>query len=136
MPRFAVWGLICLLVSGAFFVNAATIDLKRRRFLAGAQRAVGAVVDLRFQGTGRNVVSIPTLEFRTAAGALQRTESLMATGFQRFQPGDAVTVWYDPRDPARADVATFAALWGTALLRTGFGVVFLLMGVVGLLIGR
>ncbi len=44
MPRFAVWGLICLLVSGAFFVNAATIDLKRRRFLAGAQRAVGAVV--------------------------------------------------------------------------------------------
>ncbi len=136
MARFEVWGLMCLLAGGAFLVNAAIIYRTRRRFLAGARRAVGAVVAVRVEGTGRNVVSIPTLEFRTEAGALQRTEALMATGFQRFQPGEAVPVWYDPHDPARADVATFAVLWGTALLRTGFGALFLLMGVVGLLIGR
>ncbi len=50
-------------------------------------------------------------------------------GFQGFEVGEAVAVRYDP-----AEVDSFAVLWGLALLRAGFAVLFLLMGLVGFLL--
>ena len=47
---------------------------------------------------------------------------------QRFKVGQEIVVRYDPGRPSAAEVDSFAVLWGLALLRTGFGAVFLLMG--------
>ena len=136
MGRFAIWGLMCMLVGGTFLANALMIYLKRRTFLAGAAPADGTIVGVRREGIGRNAVSFPTVEFRTHAGTQQRAESLMGTGLQRFSVGDVVAVWYDPQQPGRAEVASFAVLWGLALLRAGFGGLFLLMGTIGLIVAR
>lgn len=65
---------------------------------------------------------------------MQRVESWMGSGFQRFEAGQAVPVRYDPTDPGRAEVDTFAVLWGLVLLRTGFGLLFMLMGSVAVLL--
>lgn len=65
---------------------------------------------------------------------MQRVESWMGSGFQRFEAGQAVPVRYDPADPGRAEVDTFAVLWGLVLLRTGYGLLFLLMGSVAVLL--
>lgn len=135
MSRFAVWGVACILVGSGFLANALWIWLRRRKFLAGSQPAVGTVVSVRVDGMGRNAISLPMLEFQTAAGALQRAESQMGSGFQSFQVGQTLAVRYDPRDPGRVEVASFAVLWGLALLRAGFGALFVMMGAVGLVIG-
>lgn len=132
MDRLAVWGALCLAVSGNFLLSALQIYLRRKRFLASSQPAAGTVVEVRIRGVGRNAMSFPVFEFRTAEGAVQRAESLMGTGFQRFEAGQAVAVRYDPRDSGRAEVDSFAMLWGTALLRAGFALLFLIMGIVGL----
>lgn len=132
MDRFAVWGLICVAVGCGFFVSALRIYLARRKFLATAQAAAGTVVEVRVRGTGRNAVGVPVLEFRETGGEAHRAESWMGSGFQRFAAGQAVPVRYDPADPSRAEVDTFAVLWGLALLRAGYGLLFLLMGCVAL----
>lgn len=132
MDRFAVWGLICLAVGCGFLVSAARICLARRRFLATAQAAAGTVVEVQVRGVGRNAVAFPVLELQLPGGQAQRAESLMGSGFQRFEPGQAVPVRYDPADPSRAEVDTFAVMWGLALLRAGYGLLFLLMGAVAL----
>jgi hypothetical protein len=133
MDEVAVWGLICLLVGAGFFANALWIYRGRRRFLRSAVRVEGRVVEVQIQGVGRNAVSVPVLEF--VVGAQQvRTEALTGTGFQRFAIGQSTPVRYDPVDPRRVGVDTFAALWGTALLRSAFGAVFTLMGAVALIL--
>jgi hypothetical protein len=134
MDRLNLWGILCLAVSCGFLLSASRIYLGRRRFLANAQPAAGTVVEVQVRGVGRNAMSFPVFEFCTAEGAAQRSESLMGTGFQRFEVGEAVAVRYDPRDPGRAEVDSFAMLWGLALLRAGFGLLFLILGVVGLVL--
>ncbi len=135
MDRFVVWGLICIAVSCGFLVSALRIYLARRRFLATAQAAAGTVAEVRSRGIGRNAVSVPVLEFRGPGGQVQRAESWMGSGFQRFEIGQTVPVRYDSANPGRAEVDTFAVMWGLALLRAGYGVLFLLMGSVALALG-
>lgn len=135
MDRFTIWGLICIAVGCGFLVTALRIYLARKRFLGTAQAASGAVVEVRVRGIGRNAVSVPVLEFRLPGDQVQRAESWMGSGFQRFEVGQAVPIRYDPADPSRAEVDTFAVMWGLALLRAGYGVLFLLMGSVALALG-
>jgi hypothetical protein len=134
MDRLTVWGVTCILVGCGFLASALQIYVRRKRFLAGAEAAAGTVVEVRVRGVGRNAESVPTFEFRTAGGALQRAESLMGSGFQGFAVGEAVAVRYDPADSSRAEVDSFAVLWGLALLRAGYALAFLIMGLVGLLL--
>lgn len=128
MDRFFVWGLICIAVGCGFLVSALRIYFARKRFLATAQAAAGTVVEVRVRGIGRNAVSVPVLEFRETGRQVRRAESWMGSGFQRFEAGQAVPVRYDPSDPGRAEVDTFAVMWGLALLRAGYGLLFVLMG--------
>ncbi len=134
MDRFAIWGVICILVGCGFLASALQIYLRRKSFLAGSRAAEATVVEVRVRGVGRNAVSFPLLEFRPAGGEVQRTESLMGSGFQGFGIGEKVSVRYDPGNPTRAEVDSFAVLWGLALLRAGFALLFLLMGFIGLVI--
>jgi hypothetical protein len=134
MDRAAIWGVMCFLVGGGFLANALWIYFQRKRFLNTAQPAEGTVVEVRVQGIGRNAVSVPVFEFRTATGMLQRAESLMGSGLQGFRAGQTVAVRYDPSSPQRAEVESFAVLWGLALLRAGFGGLFVLMGAVAVLV--
>jgi len=134
MDRFTIWGIICILVGCGFLANALQIYLRRKRFLANAQAASGTVVEVRVEGIGRNAISVPVFEFQTAEGVAQRAESLLGSGFQGFEVGQAVAVQYDPIDPSRAEVDSFAVMWGLALLRAGFGVLFTIMGTVAVLL--
>ena len=134
MDRFTLWGLVCILVGLGFLATALRIYVLRRRFLAVAEPAEGTVVEVRVRGIGRNAESVPTFEFRTAGGDLQRAESLMGSGFQGFAVGEKIAVRYDPSDPGKAEVDSFAVLWGLMLLRAGFAVLFLIMGCVGFLL--
>jgi hypothetical protein len=134
MDRFTVWGVICLAVGCGFLVSALRIYFRRKRFLARAEAAVGTVVAVHVRGIGRNAVSFPVFEFRTAGGAVQRAESLMGSGFRGFKADEAVAVRYDPEDPSRAEVDSFAVLWGLALLRAGFALLFGLLGLTGLIL--
>ena len=134
MDRLTVWGWMCIAVSCGFLVSALRIYLDRKRFLAVAEPAAGTVVEVRVRGIGRNAVSVPVFEFRTAHGVTQRAESLQGSGFQGFEVGQEVAVRYDPSDPSKAEVDSFAVLWGLALLRAGFALLFLLMGLAGLLL--
>ena len=128
MGRFTVWGAICLLVSLGFVTSALRIYLRRKRFLAHAERAVGTIIEVRVRGIGRNAVSFPVFEFRTNGGVLRQSESLMGSGFRGFSVGEEVAVRYDPSDPSRAEVDSFVVLWGVVILRAGFALLFLLMG--------
>lgn len=128
-----VWGVACLLVGAAFLLNALRLRRERVAFLSTAMRTAAKVVAVRTEGVGRNRMAVPTLEFEES-GRTHRTESLQPSGFASAAVGQTVGILYDPARPARADLDSFGALWGLALLRAGFGALFVLMGFVALLI--
>jgi uncharacterized protein DUF3592 len=132
VTRSSVWGTTCVLVGLGFLFTAARIFVRRKRFLATAAPTQARVVSVRVDGIGRNQVRIPTFEFRLPNGSLQRAESTIGSGFHGQQVGDVVSIWYDPADPTQAEGTSFGALWGLAVLRAGFALVFLLMGAVAL----
>jgi hypothetical protein len=119
MDRFDIWGLICIVVGCGFLVSALGIYLARRKFLcngADCRRHGGRGPDPRHRAEHGQ---------RGPGGQVQRTESWMGSGFQRFEAGQAVQVRFDPSNPVRPEVDTFAVLWGLALLRAGYGLLFL-----------
>lgn len=134
MERFEVWGVICMLVGAAFAVNALRIYRRRRAFLVVARPAMGTVESVRVEGAGRNRVAVPTIRFTLDDGTTRSAETLLGSGFQRYDIGQRLAVRFDPRDPGRMEVDTFAALWGLPLLRAGFAAVFLLMGGIALVV--
>lgn len=133
MHPLALWGVLCLAVAGGFLASALRIWVLRRRFLARSRPAAGRVVEVRVRGVGRNAENVPVLELRTDDGAVRRVESWMGSSFQGFTVGQEVAARYDPAS-GRAEVDSFAVLWGLALLRAGFALLFLLMGLAGLLL--
>jgi len=134
MDRFDFIGLANLAVGCAFLVSALRIYLARKKFLATAQNATGTVIEIRKQYFGRNTISIPLLEFPVPENRAHRAESWMGSGFGGFTVGQTVPVRYDPANPSRAEVDTFAVMWGRALLRAGYALFFLGLGAVLLFI--
>jgi hypothetical protein len=104
------------------------------RFLRTALSAQATIVAVRVDGVGRNAVTVPTFEFKTADGSVQRAESLQPSGFAGASVGRTLAIRYDPAQPSRADLDTFGALWGLALLHAAFGGLFVAMGLAAILL--
>lgn len=129
-----VWGTICLGVGAGFLYNARRLRRDRVRFLRTAVRTRATVTAVRTVGVGRNAVAIPVFEFATAGRTLQRAESVQPSGFTGAAVGQTVAILYDPAQPSRADIDTFRAIWGLALLRAAFGTLFALVGLTAILL--
>ena len=92
--------------------------------------ATGVVTALRDERDGTNIqrVYYPRVHFRTDSGRDITFESRMARGGTGWQIGQAVSVRYRVDHPEVAELGTFAALWGPAVL---FALLALVFGGVG-----
>ena len=131
-----------LAASGAVFAGGAgRVLVRQRRFARRAARARGEVVDYRSEtiestddggSTRRTEVFYPIVQFRDAAGNDRRAETGSASVPPSHALGAAVTVLYDPADPARAEIDAVRALWDAPVWMLAFGLVQL--GVAALLL--
>jgi hypothetical protein len=128
-----------LTISGAAFAGVgalllaigAVIARANRRFTRGARRAPGVVTGVRWSAVGppadTTTTPLPELRFTLPDGRVVETVARAGTTLDAMQEGKAVTVLYDPDDPARAQVASGGA--------TALGVAFIVIGGVCVLLG-
>ena len=140
---FVATGLGLLAASGVLLAG-------KRRFLRNAASATGTVVrlatvappartnDARLRSSERGTVFYaPVVRFTTAAGRAAEFQSASGSIPPRYAVGATVPVRYDPDDPARAEIATFADQWLLPVLLGGTGLMLATVGVVlALLLGR
>ncbi|HHJ12480.1 MAG TPA: DUF3592 domain-containing protein [Chromatiales bacterium] len=123
-------GLV-LLAGGGYLL------VEQQRFDASAIRTTGTVIEvLRSRESLSSGSSSahrieylyrPRVRFTDDNGAEREFLSSVATRSLQHQPGQQITVWYDPNDPATARIdRTSDAVAGLMLL--GMGAVFLLFG--------
>lgn len=117
------------LLAGRHFVG-------RRRSLCTSAVAQGVVVALREDRDGTEVQTLfyPRIRFQTGSGRQVTFESGVASGGNRWQIGDAVSVRYRVDHPETAECDDPLTLWGTTVLFVLLAGVFLSVGC-GLLFG-
>ena len=129
-------------ITGLGLLAASTVLLAgKRRFVRNAASANGTVVRLaavappaktndasRRSSERGTVFYAPVVRFTTGAG--QATEFQSASGSipPRYAVGATVPVRYDPHDPARAEIATFANQWLLPVLLGGAGLMLAAAG--------
>jgi hypothetical protein len=117
---------------GAILVVAGILITRaNRRFARGAARAPGHITGVRWKPVGppadTTMTGFPELRFTLPDGRVVETVSRSGTTLQTMREGKAVTVLYDPADPAQAQVGTGAA--------TTVGVALMALGGVAVLLG-
>lgn len=133
---------IALLFTGLPFVlGGLAFAWFRWRFLAGAVRTPGEVVDYRSETEEstedgravRSAVFHPVVEFRDAQGVQRRCQTSTASSPPPFHIGARVTVLYRPADPAQAEIAAFQQLWLGPLMLLVLGLAQVAMAIALLL---
>ena len=113
--------LLLLILGGLVFTVSGGYGVRQdRRLTRTGQQVPGTVVGLRWNySINRDApasgsrVCYPVLAFRTLDGHDVQTASRVGSSKVIAQTGDQVTVLYDPRNPARAEINTSAgrATW-------------------------
>jgi hypothetical protein len=115
-------GVVLALAVALLAAGAATL-VHTMRFVQGAERTTGTVIDLSEDfssddGTVHTVVRFTsaegrTVEFRSSTGSSSPPDV-----------GDRVDVLYDPDDPQDAELSGFFDLWLWAIALGGLGIAF------------
>jgi Protein of unknown function (DUF3592) len=129
--------VVFVLVGGTFVVVSLRSRGQDRRFLAGAERATGVVTENRrirprsYDAQAHAARAFALLRLTLPDGSVVETLSDYGTPRPVAQPGDTVSVLYDPANPRRARVEGHAA---TPAFFTGcfviFGTLFVIAGLV------
>jgi len=110
---------------------------RRRAFVQGSCTSEGTIVGSREDPdptSDLHGTSFPRIRFQTSAGREITFESRLGSATRDWRVGQPITVRYRPAAPHTAEIDSFFALWGLALVFAVLGTVFLGLGL-GLLLG-
>lgn len=103
---------VCLALGVGLLLVAAVWFVHTKRFVAGAERATGTVVDLSSRTNSEgDVLFYPVVRFTTAQGRTVQFVSSSGSSPASKSVGDRVEVLYDPDDPPGAKLSGFFDLW-------------------------
>ena len=125
--RFFLPGLSFVCAGAAFAVLGALKASRGIRLWRSGARARATVVEYQ---TDEDGASYPVVEFVDRRGAVRRARLSAVLPPSAGGPpvGGALGVLYDPDDPGRVLVESFAHLWRPPLAQLGLGGVLLLVG--------
>jgi Protein of unknown function (DUF3592) len=122
LPRvFLGLGVVILVIGVVLVADTA-------RFVAGAERVTGEVIDLsRDEDDEGGVTFHPVVRFTTADGRTVEFVSPSGSSPPSHSEGDRVEVLYDPDDPQDAQLSGFIDLWLDSVVAFGIGVGFIVV---------
>jgi len=130
-PRSLFLGALFLLLAGSVLLAiAAFLTWRTYGYIDRSQTASGTITALvpvhstESDDNSENVTYAPVFTFKTVEGRTVSVTSHSSSNPPGFDPGDSVTVLYDPADPAQAQIDTVWQLWGVPLLLGGMGAFF------------
>lgn len=128
MKAIRIFKRVGLLAGGAMLIGALLLAQSTRSFIARAQHAAGAVVELVPRHSDNSTTYAPAVRFTTADGREVRFVSSTSSNPPAYSAGEPVEVLYLPGEPERARINGFFSLWGGPVILGGIGAVFLAIG--------
>ena len=123
---------IFMLIGTGLIVGAWIIYSGTRDFLEGATETTGVVVGFDRlstgpQPTGETSPLVPIIKYTPDSGEALVVKAKTRSAWGKYEHGDRVKVFYDPRNPEEARVATGTELWFAPLLMLVIGLGALLI---------
>ncbi|MFG1626791.1 DUF3592 domain-containing protein [Kribbella sp. NPDC049227] len=133
-------GVTVLMLVAVFLIGLGVRGIvTTQRFLASTSAADGVVVKVdqvtSHEGDGTTKYH-PVVRFVAASGQVVQYRDHVGENSQAYTVGDSVRVLYDPANPQRARLDTWASLWLEAVIMLVFGVPLLFVSAVILLFAR
>ncbi len=118
-------GILALAVS-AYYLRST------QRFVEGAVRGTGVVVDLIESKTGsrRTTVYKPHIRFTANDGSIVDFDGTVASNPPTYAKGDTVAILYRPGEANSARIDNFFGIWGGVFISAVLGVAFILAGAI------
>jgi hypothetical protein len=142
--------MVLLIITGIILLGSGVwLFFRQRTRIARAITAEGVVIEqLRQRASGeylykrtaegikieKKYLYRPVIRFKTEDGRTIKFSPPMATRPARCQVGDKVAVLYDPDKPQQAQINAFTYLWFYVLMLLFFGLFFLAIGLLGLVL--
>jgi hypothetical protein len=107
--------IIARLIGIGCLIGAIVAFVKQRRQRGEAVTTTGVVTGLtkRVMNPGSAAVYCPTVEFTALSGERISFESAFGSMPAAYQVGQAVKIYYDPKNPAKAEVDSGLSRWLT-----------------------
>ena len=112
------------------------IFLRRFRFLRTTYTTSGMVEKVTLMHLFDGHAYQPKITFTTQTGEKVVLTSVGMSNPPRFRVGQEVPVVYDPSNPHKARIRSFASLWFASLLFGGLGSLFFLIALMLMLINK
>jgi hypothetical protein len=106
-------------ISGAIWLG------KTALFVTSSVKAPGTVVEMeRGSSNDGGSVYYPVYRFTDSSGVTHTQKTPTGSSRYSFEPGEKVTVLYDPKSPKISNIDSFGEIWLVPLSITGFGLFF------------
>lgn len=118
-------GLGSLVIGSAAFVIGVVVGVQRSKLRRNGKRTTGTVTAIdRQTGSRGRTYYYPTISFATEDGVEHSWRRSVGESSAAYSVGAKVPVVYDPSDPRRASIDTFAEMFGIAIMIGLLGVFF------------
>ena len=125
-----IGGPIAVLIGLGIAYFGWTMRQSNQAFVDAAESAEGVVVNMEVdrQSDG-DILYRPVIEFTTAGGEVIEFKSSTGTNPPKFEEGEQVEVFYNPKLPNDAKINSFTDLWMFSTIMLVFGGFFALVGI-------
>ncbi|MEN2487381.1 DUF3592 domain-containing protein [Flavobacterium sp. B11] len=133
MKIFSIFNFVFSIIGAGLIAGAIYLYVDKQTFLAKAEIVQGTVVELVPKRSKESTTYSPVVSFSTKAGQVITHHSSLSSSPPSYDVGEKVEVFYDPANPNKAEIKGFASLWLGVLILGVVGVVFFLLGSLGIL---
>lgn len=133
MKVFSIFNYVFSIIGACLLVGAIYLYINKQAFLEKAETTQGTVVEMIPKRSKDSTTYSPVISFTTKTGQQITYTSSVSSNPPSYEVGENVQIFYDPADPKDAEINGFFSLWLGVIILGFVGIVFFLIGSLGVL---
>lgn len=133
MKVFSIFNYVFSIIGACLLAGAIYLYINKQAFLEKAETTQGTVVEMIPKRSKDSTTYSPVISFTTKTGQQITYTSSVSSNPPSYEVGENVQIFYDPADPKDAEINGFFLLWLGVIILGFIGIVFFLIGSLGVL---
>ncbi|WET02125.1 DUF3592 domain-containing protein [Flavobacterium sp. YJ01] len=133
MKAFSIFNYVFSIIGACLLAGAIYLYVEKQAFLEKAETAQGTVVEMIPKRSKDSTTYSPVVSFTTKSGQTITYTSSVSSNPPSYDIGENVQIFYDPTNPNDAEINGFFSLWLGVIILGFIGIVFFLIGSLGVL---
>ncbi|WJS94153.1 DUF3592 domain-containing protein [Flavobacterium johnsoniae] len=133
MKAFSIFNYVFSIIGACLLAGAIYLYIDKQAFLEKAETTQGTVIEMIPKRSKDSTTYSPVVSFTTKSGQEIAYTSSTSSNPPSYNVGENVQIFYDPANPNKAEINGFFSLWLGVIILGFIGIVFFLIGSLGVL---